>query len=232
MTVGFQYSTPTGDTVIDQNFANLKVYRWDVSVKGSGINNLRWKNDACKANVACPSGIPVLAVKSGGDWIAGNLRVDGNEGYFFARNGVSPFGGIVYSKEYVVFDSVGSLADGGNAGLQIFDELGAITFDSRYRYFQVVDVITLASFPEEPVGQGIGTAGHAYCPDAFYVIGPFSGYVEAAEDLGVSSYNMPMIRQISASSIQYAILTHGGSGGGNWRFLPSLYQIVVCRPSQ
>lgn len=232
MIVGFEYRTIAGDTVlIDDQYKNLKLARVATSVRGSGTLNQAWKLDACLANIQSAAGAPVVAVKSDGDWVAGNFKPEGDAGYFFAWRGEPYTGGKIYAKEYAVFDSAGTLAESHNLGLQVFNASGEVTFDARYKYLTVVDIVTLTSFPEISAGQAIKKATHNACPGAYYVVGPFSGYVEAAEDVGVSEYSLPMVRQISDTEFQYALMPFGGSNGGNWRFLPSSYQVVVCRPS-
>lgn len=80
--------------------------------------------------------------------------------------------------QYGFFDQIGDVLDDTDWGLQVFDEFGIVTFDSRRSYLAIVDEIDIPVPPPAQIHEDIGkgpditprTFSHVYQPNAWYIL--------------------------------------------------------------
>ncbi|MGR1216634.1 hypothetical protein ACUYGA_07180 [Metapseudomonas otitidis] len=232
MSYGIQVINDYGQAVVDGLYKNLSLVRRAYSTKTprtGGVYQYAWTECAETIDISSASGASVVAVRPGANWVASNLRRDPNGQYAYLSPAWYPGGGGVRF-EYAVFDTTGTPVDVGQVGLQVFNELGELTFDARKIQLSIFDVIDAPAFSTD---NQLFTLNHQYCPDAFYILDTFSGYLGAAEDeTGSGAWYLPMIRQISPNQCQVATLEAGGvSAVWVGRYFHPSPKIIVCKPS-
>lgn len=227
MPSGFEAILNSGRVLIDENYANLRMVRRGFSVKASGYTGVNlWRNSLNLIDISCPSGRPVVIVRPLGRYVASMLDIEGSaRGLFF---GATTYWGHgtgqgSYGFEYAVFDSSGgSPPDNSNCGLQVFRSDGSPAYDSRFKYLQPRQVITIGAVPQAP---SVLVANQNYLENAWYVMGTIPGGRHTNHGDGIWEFSVPMITQISPTQVGTTLVSVQASGAYGLR---SVNTIIPC----
>lgn len=137
MPVGMQVINDTGSFIIDGNYANLQRSKSGITTSGTGspvsfgtqviVPAAQVQTPVMAFRATDRSVFPWMGYPSGGsgyvcDFVASTIRTN---------------------VEWFLFDSSWAMPDPAKLGLEIFNEQGQLIFNSGYRNFRIVDVVTV-----------------------------------------------------------------------------------------
>ncbi|SAK71373.1 hypothetical protein AWB80_03814 [Caballeronia pedi] len=146
---GLQVLNSSGNVQIDSTFKNLALReKGTLTSGGSEQGNTGWYFASVTTAVGTS---PIIAFRSSAKCYLRYSAISGSQiTYFFHCQG----SGVAV--QYWIFDDPSLATMSGNYGLQVFNNVGSVVFDSRTKYMRVIDTLSSpGSITGDPIDSGI-----------------------------------------------------------------------------